>query len=82
MSARAMLRRVTGLTVSKSAADRAVRERMEITGEQNREHYLAGLTPEELTELVELVVVPESWLFRDPHVFHRHLERVRIAEQP
>eukprot|EP01034_Spumella_vulgaris_P025810 gene25809-32304_t len=69
MSAQAMLRRVTGLTVSKAAADRAIRERMELTGEVNREHYLASLTQQELTELVELVVVPESWLFRDPQAF-------------
>lgn len=72
-----MLRRVTGLTVSKSASDRAIRERMEFTGEVNREHYLATLTQEELTELVELVVVPESWLFRDAQAFLVTVEFVR-----
>jgi chemotaxis protein methyltransferase WspC len=77
MSAQAMLRRVTGLTVSKAAADRAIRERMDITGEVNREHYLANLTPAELTELVELVVVPESWLFRDAQAFKVAVEFVR-----
>ena len=77
MSAQAMLRRVTGLTVSKSASDRAIRQRMELTGEVNREHYLAALTPEELTELVELVVVPESWLFRDQQAFHVAVDVVR-----
>jgi len=84
MSVQAMLRRVTGLTVSKSAADRAIRERMELTGEVNREHYLATLTPEELTELVELVVVPESWLFRDPQAFQAAVEFVqdRLASRP
>jgi chemotaxis protein methyltransferase WspC len=77
MSAQAMLRRVTGLTVSKAAADRAIRERMDSTGEVNREHYLANLTPAELTELVELVVVPESWLFRDAQAFNVAVEFVR-----
>ncbi|CAN7483215.1 protein-glutamate O-methyltransferase CheR [Pseudoduganella sp. LjRoot289] len=77
MSAQAMLRRVTGLTVSKSAADRAIRQRMEQTGLVNREEYLAALTPQELTELVELVVVPESWLFRDQQAFHVAVELVR-----
>ncbi|KQW94051.1 methyltransferase [Massilia sp. Root418] len=83
MTARAMLRRATGLTVSKSAADRAVRERMEITGETDREHYLAALTPAELGELVELVVVPESWLFRDPQAFQVAVQFVqeRLARQ-
>lgn len=83
MSAQAMLRRVTGLTVSKAAADRAIRERMALTGEVNREEYLAKLCPDELTELVELVVVPESWLFRDPQAFHVAVEFVqaRMARQ-
>ncbi|KQV83688.1 methyltransferase [Massilia sp. Root351] len=84
MSAQAMLRRVTGLTVSKAAADRAIRERMELTGEVNRERYLAALTQEELTELVELVVVPESWLFRDAQAFQVAVEFVqgRLARRP
>lgn len=77
MRAQAMLRRVTGLTVSRAAADRAIRERMDITGEVNREHYLANLTPAELTELVELVVVPESWLFRDAQAFSVAVEFVQ-----
>jgi chemotaxis protein methyltransferase WspC len=77
MSAQAMLRHATGLSVSKAAADRSIRERMERTGCVNREEYLATLTPQELTELVELVVVPESWLFRDPQAFYAAVEFVR-----
>jgi chemotaxis protein methyltransferase WspC len=77
MSAQAMLRHATGLSVSKAAADRSIRERMERTGSVNREEYLARLTPQELTELVELVVVPESWLFRDPQAFYAAVEFVR-----
>lgn len=65
-----MIRGATGLNVSRAQAERAIRQRMERTGEANRDHYLAALSPHELTELVELLVVPESWMFRDPQAFH------------
>jgi len=84
MSAQAMLRRVTGLNMSKSMVDRAIRQRMEQTGDVNRDLYLASLTPDELTELIELVVVPESWLFRDPQAFYAATEFIaaRLAQAP
>ena len=69
-TAQTLLRRATGLTVSKSMAERAVRQRMERTGQTDSEAYLATITPDEMTQLVELVVVPESWLFRDPQAFY------------
>ena len=69
-TAQALLRRATGLTVSKSMTDRAVRQRMERTGQDDSGAYLANITAEEMTQLVELVVVPESWLFRDPQAFY------------
>ena len=69
-TAQTLLRRATGLTVSKSMAERAVRQRMERTGQTDSEAYLAAITPDEMTQLVELVVVPESWLFRDPQAFY------------
>ena len=68
--AQTLLRRATGLTVSKSMAERAVRQRMERTGQNDSDAYLATITAEEMTQLVELVVVPESWLFRDPQAFY------------
>ncbi|SFV17486.1 CheR family methyltransferase [Pseudoduganella namucuonensis] len=77
MKAQAMLRRMTGLNLSKAQADRAIRQRMELTRSVDRDAYLAGLTPEELTELVELVVVPESWLFRDAQAFYTAVEFVK-----
>ena len=76
-TAQALLRRATGLTVSKSMTDRAVRQRMERTGQDDSEAYLANITAEELTQLVELVVVPESWLFRDPQAFYATVDLVR-----
>ncbi|OYO25669.1 protein-glutamate O-methyltransferase CheR [Janthinobacterium sp. PC23-8] len=77
MTAQALLRRATGLSVSKAMAERAVRQRMERTGQDDSAAYLAGITPEEMTQLVELVVVPESWLFRDPQAFYATVELVR-----
>lgn len=84
MSAQAMLRQVTGLNISKAQADRAIRQRMEHTGSVNRDHYLSAMSPEELTALVELVVVPESWLFREPQAFTTAVEIVqaRLAHSP
>lgn len=76
-TAQALLRRATGLTVSKSMTDRAVRQRMERTGQDDSEAYLANITAEEMTQLVELVVVPESWLFRDPQAFYATVDLVR-----
>ncbi|MFM9437481.1 chemotaxis methyl-accepting protein methylase, partial [Janthinobacterium sp. CG_23.3] len=70
MKAQALLRQATGLNLSKASAERAVRQRMELRAIADSDHYLAGLGADELAELVELVVVPESWLFRDPQAFH------------
>jgi chemotaxis protein methyltransferase WspC len=79
-----MIRQATGLNVSRAQTDRAIRQRMDDTGEVNREHYLATLTPDELTELVELLVVPESWMFRDPQAFVAAVEyaQARLARDP
>ena len=77
MRVQTLLRRATGLTVSKSVAERAVRQRMERTGQTDSEAYLDTITPDEMTQLVELVVVPESWLFRDPQAFYATVELVK-----
>ena len=77
MTAQSLLRRATGLSVSKSVAERAVVQRMERTGYTDSEAYLHALTPAEMTQLIELVVVPESWLFRDPQAFYATVELVQ-----
>ncbi|MGK5076214.1 CheR family methyltransferase [Janthinobacterium sp. ZB1P44] len=77
MTAQALLRRATGLSVSKSVAERAVNQRMEQTGFTDSAAYLQALTPAEMTQLIELVVVPESWLFRDPQAFYATVELVQ-----
>ncbi|PHV46784.1 methyltransferase [Janthinobacterium sp. BJB301] len=77
MTAQALLRRATGLSVSKTVAERAVGQRMEQMGFSDSEAYLQALTPAEMTQLIELVVVPESWLFRDPQAFYATVELVQ-----
>lgn len=77
MTAQALLRRATGLSVSRTVAERAVGQRMEQTGFSDSEAYLQALTPAEMTQLIELVVVPESWLFRDPQAFYATVELVQ-----
>ncbi|MBV6325318.1 CheR family methyltransferase [Duganella violaceipulchra] len=75
--AQSMLHEATGLTLSRSAVDRAIRHRMEQSPAANQDAYLDRMTPEELTALVELVVVPESWFYRDPQAFQAALEFIR-----
>ena len=77
MTAQALLRRATGLSVSKNVAERAVGQRMEKTGVSDSAAYLQAITPAEMTQLIELVVVPESWLFRDPQAFYATVELVQ-----
>ena len=76
-AAQSMLRAATGLNLSKAVVDRAIKTRMEQTASGERADYLAAMTPEELTALVELVVVPESWFYRDPQAFQAALEFIR-----
>jgi chemotaxis protein methyltransferase WspC len=76
MRAQTLLRRATGMSLSRETVDRAVRQRMEQCGVLDKQAYLDGMTQAELTQLVELVVVPESWLFRDEQAFHAATEFV------
>ncbi|MES2130574.1 MAG: protein-glutamate O-methyltransferase CheR, partial [Pseudomonadota bacterium] len=69
MSAQALLQQATGLNLTSAAAERAVRARMAVRGIAAHDAYLAQLSGAELTALIELVVVPESWMFRDADAF-------------
>ena len=58
-------------SVGTSTIERAVRERMKVSGLHNMDEYwecLRGSTSE-LQELIEAVVVPETWFFRDEETF-------------
>ncbi|WP_342119567.1 CheR family methyltransferase [Pseudoduganella sp. OTU4001] len=71
------LRRLTGLNLARSTVEHAVKRRMDATGQPVRKSYVDALDEAELRELVELVVVPESWLFRDAQAFVAAVDQVR-----
>ena len=84
MNAHQLLRRATGLDLAPQVAERALAERMAACGLDSASDYLRRITPAELAALVELVVVPESWMFRDPEAFSAatELARARLAQAP
>jgi chemotaxis protein methyltransferase WspC len=75
--AQSMLRHASGLNLGKSLVDRAVGKRMEFTGHTDQQAYVDAITPAEMAELVELLVVPESWFYRDAQAFQAALEYIR-----
>lgn len=80
-----LLRRVIGLdpeSVGPSAVERAVRSRMEVLRLEDVDTYWNRVqnSPDEFQELVELVVVPETWFFRDREAF-RVLVRLLHEDQ-
>ena len=77
----ALLKESMGLdsaSIGSSSIESAVRTRMKQLGAATLREYWQQLaaSPDELQELVELVVVPETWFFRDPEAF---VELARIA---
>jgi len=72
--AEAVLERWLGLdpsTIGSAAIERAVRQRMKALGLDDDDAFadLAASDAIERDRLVEEVIVPESWFFRDPQVF-------------
>ena len=84
MNARELIQRETGLNLSATVADRAVAERLARLGQSSPEAYLRTISPDEIKALTELVVVPESWMFRDPEAFAAvaAFARQRLAGSP
>lgn len=80
MTVQATLRRMTGLNLARSTVEHAVKQRMAATGQAERKAYVDALDEAELRELVELVVVPESWLFRDPLAFSAAIAHIRTRQ--
>ena len=86
MSARELLQKVTGLNLTETEAQRAVDQRMRTLALDDGDAYLKLLAARkpELQALTELVVVPESWMFRDADAFHyvcAHVQR-RLKASP
>ena len=79
-----LLRRATGMDLSEPTVQRAVQRRMQTLALADSADYLARLRGPELEALVELVVVPESWMFRDPEAFAlaASFVRARLASAP
>jgi chemotaxis protein methyltransferase WspC len=65
-------------SIGSSSIERAVRTRMMDLGAATLREYWQRLvaSPDELQELIELVVVPETWFFRDREAF---VELARMA---
>jgi chemotaxis protein methyltransferase WspC len=82
--AQSLLRAATGLNLSKSVVDRAIKNRMAQTAAADADAYLQHMTPAEMMALTELVVVPESWFYRDPAAFQAMTDfvRARLAADP
>jgi len=84
MNPRDLLQRETGLDLSPDVVARAVAERVAALGLADAARYPSLLAGPELQALAELVVVPESWMFRDPEAFAAAARFVaeRLAERP
>lgn len=84
MSAHQAILAVTGLDTDRPTLERAMRERMRELGLSRRADYLDLLAGPELDQLAELLVVPESWMFRDPAAFAcaTAAVRERLAQRP
>lgn len=70
---------VDAATMGKSVVTNAVRQRMAACELQETDAYwnLLRRSDEELAQLVELVVVPETWFFRDAEAFAALVQHVR-----
>jgi chemotaxis protein methyltransferase WspC len=69
MNLRDIVCRATGLLLSGPVLERALHARMRELGITQAGDYTPLLAGPELDQLAELVVVPESWMFRDPAAF-------------
>lgn len=66
-----VLKRKMGLdsgSIGKAAVERAVRLRMQAVGTDDEQDYLMRVqtSPAEMQQLIEAVIVPETWFFRYP----------------
>lgn len=84
-----LVRRSAGITshcLGEPLFESALRERLDATGETDPARYLARLPvePDEMQALIELLVVPESWFFRDEAPFDalKQYAREWVARHP
>lgn len=74
-----LLHRATGLALAPATVERAIRQRMKHCEITRLDAYLARLRQDdnELAALTELVVVPETWFFRDAEAFDAAVQCAR-----
>jgi chemotaxis protein methyltransferase WspC len=77
MSLRRSIEQATGLVPGAALVERAVRERMALLGLRERADYAPAQGSAEFDALLDLLVVPESWMMRDPAVFEEALRFVQ-----
>jgi len=66
----ALLQRATGLTLAQETVDNAARQRMKKRGMDSAAYIQAAMRDnDELAALIDLIVVPETWFFRDADAF-------------
>jgi chemotaxis protein methyltransferase WspC len=84
MKLRQLLKDATGLVLSQDAVERAVREHMPQLEPGERHDYAPLPGTPAFESLVDLVTVPESWMFRDPEVFGTalHFVQRRLLSHP
>jgi chemotaxis protein methyltransferase WspC len=78
----ALLKEKMGLdaeSIGVASVERAVRERLSARGLEDVQVYWAQLSAseQELQELIEAIVIPETWFFRDPEAFAAVVRVVR-----
>src|ERR1700730_16908720 len=78
----ALLKEKMGLdaeSIGVACVERAVRERLAAQGLENAQLYWELLSASEpaLQELIEAIVIPETWFFRDPEAFAALVRVVR-----
>jgi len=82
------LRIETGMKLARDAVEHAVRRRMREAGEDNPKLYALHALgdPQELSVLIDQIVVPETWFFRDAQAFAAAtafvVERIRNGRRP
>lgn len=83
MSLRRTIEDATGLALTDADVGRALRELFPHDAAARAAHAPAPGTPA-FDALLDLLVVPESWMFRDPAVFEEALRfvRARLADRP
>ena len=66
-----LVEQITGMHLTAATVTRAASKRIAMLGDVPRDCYAARVAADkdELAALVELLVVPETWLFRDPGAF-------------